>query len=185
MDERGRELGRMPKLEHEPARAFVERSRRYLVRDYLPRIRAALARIPDEDVWWRPDEASNSVGNLLLHLAGNARQWIVSGVGGSVDLRRREEEFAARGGMSGAEALAVLEEAVRDVDEVLETLDPARLGERRTIQGHDVTVLEAIYHVVEHFSMHTGQILYVVKLRSGEDLGFWRIGADGTAEPRW
>ena len=166
-------------------RAFIECSRRYLRDDYLVRIRTALEKLPPADLWWRPNVSSNSVGNLLLHLAGNARQWIVSGVGRAPDARRREEEFAARDGLDAAAALARLEESVRDVDAVLERLDPETLGERRTIQGNDVTVLEAIYHVVEHFSMHTGQILYVVKLRSGDDLGFWKIGPDGSARPMW
>ena len=166
-------------------RAFIDRSRRYLRDDYLVRVRSALEKLPAEDLWWRPNESSNSVGNLLLHLAGNARQWIGSGVGLAPDVRRREHEFAARDGLDATAALARLEEAVRDVDAVLERLDPETLGERRTIQGNDVTVLEAIYHVVEHFSMHTGQILYVVKQRSGGDLGFWRIGPDGSARPMW
>jgi uncharacterized damage-inducible protein DinB len=169
----------------DPGRAFIERSRAYLTDDYLPRIRAALAKLSPDDLWWRPNERSNSVGNLLLHLAGNARQWIVSGVGGEADLRRRDEEFAATGGVSVEAALARLAEAVADVDRVLERLDPATLGERRTIQGNDVSVLGAIYHVVEHFSMHTGQILYVVKLRTGEDLGLWRVEGDGSARPAW
>jgi uncharacterized damage-inducible protein DinB len=145
----------------------------------------ALAKLPAADLWWRPNDSSNSIGNLLLHLAGNARQWIVSGVGGEPDARRRAQEFAARGGIDAESAVAQLESAVRDVDAALARLDPATLGEPRTIQGNHVTVLEAIYHVVEHFSMHTGQILYIVKLRSGEDLDFWRIGADGSARPIW
>ena len=60
------------------ARAFVDRSRRYLVEDFLPRIRAALGRLSEDDLWWRPNEASNSAGNLVLHLCGNARQWMLT-----------------------------------------------------------------------------------------------------------
>jgi uncharacterized damage-inducible protein DinB len=167
------------------AAAFIDRSRRYLRDDYLARSRRALAKLPPDDLWWRPHESSNSVGNLLLHLAGNARQWIASGVGGRSDVRRREAEFAAQGGLDRAGALGVLEDALGEVDEVLAALDPSTLGELRTIQGNRVTVLEAVYHVVEHFSMHTGQILYVVKMRSGSDLAFWRIGADGSARAVW
>jgi uncharacterized damage-inducible protein DinB len=179
-------LRKEPRLtDYDAGRAFIDRSRRYLKDDYLVRIRMALAKLGEEDLWWRPNESSNSVGNLLLHLAGNARQWIVSGVGGVADARRRAEEFEARGGPDGRAAVAHLESAVADVDAVLSRLEPTALGETRTIQGNRVTVLEAIYHVVEHFSMHTGQILYVVKLRSAEDLGFWRIGADGSARPIW
>jgi uncharacterized damage-inducible protein DinB len=174
-----------PTPRQDAAAAFIRTSRRCLTEDYLPRIRAGLSRLPPEDLWWRPNAASNSVGNLLLHLAGNARQWIVSGVGGAADVRLREAEFAAAGGMDAMEALAVLEEAVREADEVLRHLDPVRLGEPRIIQGMEVTVMEAVYDVVGHFAMHTGQILYVVKLRTGSDLGLWKIGEDGTAAPAW
>jgi uncharacterized damage-inducible protein DinB len=169
----------------DPGRAFIERSRTYLRDDYLVRIRLAVAKLPARDLWWRPNESSNSVGNLLLHLAGNARQWIVSGVGKQPDVRHRQEEFDARDGLDAAAALGLLESSLGDVDAVLGALAPATLGEWRTIQGNDVTVLDAIYHVVEHFSMHTGQVLYIVKQRSGDDLGFWKIGADGAARAVW
>jgi uncharacterized damage-inducible protein DinB len=171
--------------DYDAGHAFIERSRRYLRDDYLARIRRALATLPEEDLWWRPNSASNSAGNLLLHLAGNARQWIVAGVGGGADLRLRDSEFAATEGLTIQEALAKLEDVVGQVDAVLARLEPSTLAERRTIQGNDVTVLEAVYHVVEHFAMHAGQILYIVKLRTGADLRFWKIGTDGSARPTW
>jgi uncharacterized damage-inducible protein DinB len=164
--------------------AFIHRSRRYLTDDYVPKIRKAVDRLPPDDLWWRPNEASNSVGNLILHLAGNVRQWVVSGVGGGPDRRRREEEFAARGGGGASDVLRILEEAVGEADRVLEGLEPAVLLEDRVIQGMEVSVLEAVYHVVEHFSTHTGQILYLTKLRTGRDLGFWTV-SDGKAIPNW
>jgi uncharacterized damage-inducible protein DinB len=155
--------------------AFLTRSRDYLTGDYLPRIRAAVEALDEADLWWRPNPASNAIGNLLLHLAGNLRQWIVSGVGGAPDRRERAGEFAAQGEFTRAELLDRLTEAVLDADAVLARTDPASLGERRPIQGRDVTVMEAIYHVVEHFAMHAGQIFYVAKLRTGRDLGFYRL----------
>ncbi len=164
--------------------AFIARSRAYLVGEYLPKIRLALESLTDEDIWWRPNPASNSIGNLVLHLAGNVKQWVVSGIGGSPDRRERDQEFLAAAGQSRVELLAHLEEALDAVDDVLSRLRPEELLEPRQIQGMDVTVLGALYHVVEHFSTHTGQILYVTKLRTGKDLGFWEI-EDGKAIPRW
>lgn len=168
----------------ETGQAFIHRSRAYLKSDYLPKIRLAMAGLTEEDIWWRPNDASNSIGNLVLHLAGNIRQWVVSGVGGSPDDRRREEEFLQAGGVSMDELLVRLEGAVGEVDAVLAGLSPDQLSENRVIQGMDVSVLDALYHVVEHFSTHTGQIIYLAKLRTGEDLGFWEI-KDGEAIPRW
>src|SRR5688572_24497957 len=98
------------------AAAFVDYSRRYLGEDFLPRILAALDRLSDADLWWRPNEASNSAGNLVLHLCGNARQWIVGGVGGEPDARERQAEFDARGGVTRAELVALLERTFGDLD---------------------------------------------------------------------
>ncbi len=170
----------------DPAAAFLRQSREYLTGHYLPKIQAALERVSDQDLWWRPNPASNSIGHLMLHLAGNLRQWVVSGVGGAPDQRDRAREFAAAppGEPDRPELLAALTEAVLDADAVLARTDPGSLGERRTVQGRQVSVLEAIYHAVEHFAMHTGQILYLVKLRTGRDLGFYRM-EDGIPQPAW
>ena len=105
------------------ARAFLDQSRTYLKGEHMPRIEKALAALSEEDFWWRPNEASNSAGNLVLHLAGNVRQWIVHGLGGEVDVRERDEEFAAKGGVSKAEALAQLHASVDDACAVLEQMD--------------------------------------------------------------
>lgn len=164
---------------------FLADSRARLGDDYLPRIRRAVESLPPEDVWWRPNEASNAIGNLLLHLAGNLRQWVVSGVGGATDVRRRDEEFEADGMAGAMELLERLEAVVREAVAVLEGLDPARLGEAVTIQGNRTTLVSAIYHTVEHFSMHTGQILWIAKARTGRDLGLYRQGADGHPERAW
>jgi len=168
----------------ETGQAFIRRSAAYLKGDYLPKIRRSLEGLEDEDIWWRPNQASNSIGNLILHLAGNVRQWVVSGIGRAPDVRRRDEEFSEEGGVSGQALLAHLEEALEDVDEVLSRLSPTELLETRVIQGMNVSVLDALYHVVEHFSTHTGQIIYLTKLRTGKDMGFWEI-ENGKAIPRW
>ena len=163
---------------------FLTTSRQYLTEDYFPRIASTVGGLAPEDLWWRPNPASNAIGNLLLHLAGNARQWIVSGVGGRLDIRNRQAEFDARIGDPAPALLTHLNEVLLDVDDTLEEFPPDRLGERRTIQGQDVTVFEAIYHVVEHFAMHTGQIQYIAKLRTGRDLGHYMV-VDGIATPQW
>ncbi len=164
--------------------AFIDRSRAYLSGEYLPKIRAALSVLAPADLWWRPNEASNSAGNLVLHLAGNARQWIVHGVGRRPDVRDRPGEFAAVGGADAAALMGRLAEAVADADAVLAALDPASLHERRIIQGMDVSVFEAVYHVVEHFAGHTYQIIWIAKARTGRDLAFWKVEG-GSATPAW
>lgn len=166
------------------AESFVSRSRTYLLGEYLPKIRFCLLRLSEEEVWWRPNDVSNSIGNLIIHLAGNARQWILSGVAGEADVRDREGEFRLREGLDSAALNRLLTATLVDVDRRLETLDHGSLQDRRTVQGREMSVLEVIYHVVEHFAMHTGQIIYITKLRTGEDLAFYEV-EDGIVRPRW
>jgi uncharacterized damage-inducible protein DinB len=161
------------------ARDFIAASRRFLVEEYPRKIDAALAHLDGDDLWWRPNPASNSVGNLILHLAGNVRQWVVHGLGGRPDVRERAAEFGRTGGMDAGEVMGELRRSVADADAVLADLDPAALRRGFEIQGLEVRGLDALYHVVEHFSMHTGQILYLVKLRSGRGLDFYQVDDRG------
>jgi hypothetical protein len=156
------------------SQAFLQKSRSLLVSDYLPKIERCLDVLDDADVWWRANEASNSIGNLVLHLCGNVTQWIIGGVGGRPYERHRQEEFDERTAISGAELLRRLRAVVKEADQVIDSLNADDLLTRRLIQGDDITVLEAIYHVVEHFGMHTGQIILLSKARTGSDLKLWQ-----------
>lgn len=169
---------------NEVAEAFISKARALLVADYLPKIERCLEQLSDEEIWWRSHEESNSIGNLLLHLAGNARQWIVSGVGGSADDRVRQQEFDERSTIPRAELLARLKETLAEVDEVLARVERSRILEKQKTQGYEVTMLEAIFHVVEHFSMHTGQIILLTKMRTKKDLGFYDFSS-GTPADAW
>ena len=150
-----------------------------------PRLKGCVDSLNDEQVWWRPNEASNSIGNLLLHLNGNVRQWVVSSFRGSDAGRDRPAEFRAREGASAAELLRALETTLQEVAEVLSTVTEADLLRTFDIQGYTATGLEAIYHVVEHFAMHYGQIVYITKQLRSVDLGFYReLDATGYAQSR-
>src|SRR2546426_2446988 len=170
--------------ELEVSRAFIQQAREFLREEYLPKIERCLERLTDEQVWWRSNEESNSIGNLLLHLSGNARQWIVSGLGGAPDKRERQTEFDERSPISKRELLSRLQETIGEVDSVLAQLDPNQLLIRHEIQGSNVTALEAIFHVVEHFSMHTGQIILLTKLLAKKDLRFYDFST-GTPLHTW
>jgi uncharacterized damage-inducible protein DinB len=169
---------------NETARTFIAKSRSLLSDEYLPKIERCLEELSEEAVWWRANPESNSIGNLLLHLAGNVRQWIVSGIGGAPDNRVRQQEFDAQSGITRAELLARLRQAVLEVDEVLAAFDPSRVLEERQIQGYEVVVLEALFHVVEHFAMHTGQIILLTKMLKGADLKFYEFSS-GNPKPDW
>ena len=163
---------------------FLARSRYYLSKEYLAKIRQCIAVLPEGAAWKRPNESSNSIANLLLHLAGNIRQWIVGGVGGKEVARDRAAEFSARDGGDVRDLLSDLERAVGEVDEVLATVKPEELTRECTIQGRDTTVLAAIYHVVEHFAMHTGQIVMMTKAAAPNAIHFYD-DSGWTARPLW
>ncbi len=152
------------------AQHFISEARNYLSATYLPKIESCLESLADEDVWRRANAESNSIGNLLLHLNGSTRMWIVSGVGGAGVLRDRQQEFDERELIPRAELIARLKATVAEADGILANVDREELLRRRQIRGEEVSGLEAIFHAVEHFSMHTGQIIMLTKMRTGKDL---------------
>jgi uncharacterized damage-inducible protein DinB len=127
-------------------------------------------RLSDEQVWQRGGAHENAIGNIILHLTGNMRQWIMHGVGGAADVRVREKEFNAEGGASVAELIQLFTETVQEARAVIESLPPERLTERTSPQGRNVSMLEAIYQVVGHVQQHTGQIIVLTKQMRGADL---------------
>ena len=138
------------------------------------RIEDCLGRLTDDQIWMRGNENENSAGNLVLHLCGNVTQWIGTGVAGRPDQRDRASEFSARGGIGRADLVHMLRTTMTDAISIIRDLPPARLSEHHTIQTHhDVILLEAIYHVVEHFGQHTAQIIFITKLMTGADLGYY------------
>lgn len=164
------------------AHHFIDEARLYLGAKYLPKIESCLELLTDEDVWWRANLQSNSIGNLLLHLDGSTRMWITSGVGGGTDGRDRQQEFDERELIPRAELIARLRRTVAEADAVLANVTEEDLLRRQHIRDDHVTALEAIFHAVEHFSMHTGQIIMLTKMRTGKDLRSDRLIVTGDRE---
>ena len=153
--------------------AFIVRSRAHLTDDYLPKIERCFELLSDEQIWWCANPQSNSIGNLLLHLSGNVRQWIVCGLGEVTDSRDRDSEFAQRDVITRDELLSRLRQTLSEADAALARFDPNKLLGKRRIQKLEVTALEAILHVVEHFSMHAGQVILLTKVLAKKDLAFY------------
>lgn len=139
----------------------------------LDRIETCLIELPPPFLWARHSENENAVGNLLLHLEGNVRQWILSGIGAEPDERDRPSEFSARTGADASVLFTKLRGTVGEAVALIRSLPHRRLAEEVSIQGFDTTVLSAIFHVVEHFSGHTYQIILLTKHFSKKDLGFY------------
>ena len=150
---------------------FASESARYLRDVYLPRLKRACETLPAEDLWWQPHQAALSMGNILLHLEGNVRQWLVSGLGGEKDARDRASEFKATTGPPREELLERLGATIETAIAVFSAFDEERLQQKTTIQGFETPGLKAIFHVDENFSWHTGQAVWIAKARAGKDHG--------------
>jgi uncharacterized damage-inducible protein DinB len=166
------------------AEIFLARSRYWLTKEYPIKLRHCVDALPRDAVWARPNATSNSIGNLLVHLAGNVSEWILGGIGGQSVNRYRAGEFAQTEGGDGPELLDNLEAVLREVDTVLARLTEDDLSRSITVQARETTVLGAIYHVVEHFSMHSGQIVLLTKIYAPDRIHFYE-DAGGLARPTW
>jgi hypothetical protein len=161
-------------VKNEVTAQFLDFSRKKLFGQYWPRLKECVSSLTVEQIWWRPNDASNSIGNLLLHLNGNVRQWLVASFNKEEDQRNRPAEFAAKDGATAAELLANLGATLDAASGVLERLSEEELLAPYEIQGYHVRGLDAVYQVVEHFGLHYGQIVYITKSLLANDLGFYR-----------
>jgi Protein of unknown function (DUF1572) len=132
------------------------------------KIKHCLGQLSDEQVWWRSRPSLNSIGNLMLHLCGNLRQWIVAGLGGVEDVRNRPAEFAERGPIPKSEMLHRLDAVISEAKEVLGKLTAQQLLDARRIQGFAVSGLGAIFDSVPYFRGHTQEIIQLTRLQLGD-----------------
>lgn len=163
-------------------RELLAQVRRRLLAESIPRLKKCLHELSEEEIWRRPNEHSNSVGNLVLHLCGNARQWILSGLGKAPDVRRRQAEFDERGPIPRATLLTQLEDLAAALDTALDTITPEDLLTWHDVQVYRESGLSILIHVVEHFSYHVGQVTYVVKAWKDLDTGYYQ-GIDLERKP--
>lgn len=141
------------------------------LRQYTDQIVVCLGKLNDDQIWARGHESENAVGNLVLHLAGNVRQWIVAALGGKPDIRVRDREFATHGGITGEELATRLRETVEEAAGVIAGLTTEQLTRVYEIQNRKAAGMEAVLNVVAHFGQHSGQIIFATKNLTGEDLG--------------
>lgn len=138
----------------------------------LRMIRHCVGQLNTDQLWWRPAEEMNSIANLLLHLAGNLRQWIVAGIGGAADTRERWKEFEQRDVIPTGELMTQLAFAVDDSKDALADVSPEELMRRRMIQNFDVSGLQAIFHSVAHFRGHTQEIVHLTRVQLRHEYQF-------------
>lgn len=127
-------------------------------------IRACVEKLSEDQLWWRPNEQSNSVGNLVLHLSGSMRHYVAHSIGGMDYQRNRPEEFSERGPVSKQELLATFDETMGLVKETLDGFDPARFLDPASEPSYNPTLFNQIFNVAVHVAMHAGQIVFITKM---------------------
>ena len=163
----------MSDLPYTICHTLIEEVKRRIIEESVPRIKKCLDQLTEEEIWHRPNENVVSVGNLVLHLCGNARQWVLSGLGNHPDYRQRDEEFRENGPISTSALIQSLDELTVAIAQVLGQVTPETLIAPRVVQGFEETGISILVHVTEHFSYHTGQITYYVKTRKNVDLQYY------------
>lgn len=139
----------------------------------LSRIEKCLNQLTDEELWHKQNSNTNSVGNLVLHLSGNVRQYIISGVGQEKDIRERDKEFLSGSRITKEALINQIKATISESINVVNKLTQQHLTEDRRVQGFDENVLSIIIHVIEHFSYHVGQITYFTKYLKDIDTGYY------------
>lgn len=155
------------------AREFVNQCISIVEEKNTPKIIKCLDQLTEEQVWMRPNKASNSIGNILLHLCGNIRQYVISGLGDQPDVRERDLEFSTEGGLDKKRLLSKLAETISQAMSVIRSVDDVRLMKTYQVQGFTYTGVGIIVHITEHYSHHTGQIIFWTKQLTERNLGFY------------
>ena len=138
----------------------------------LRKIKHCVNQLTDDQVWWRPSESMNSIANILLHLCGNVRQWIVAGVGGAADVRERQEEFDHRGATPGTDLVQQVESTLAEAKDALSGMSAEELLRIRPVQGNNVSGMQAILHSAAHFRGHTQEIVHMTRCQLGDSYQF-------------
>ncbi len=146
---------------------------RRLFDESYPRINSCLHLLTEDQIWHRPNSSCNSIGNLVLHLMGNVRQWILSGLIGQKDIRKRKVEFEIDSRLPRSELTKVMNSLKSDVLEALPHLPPNWVEQIYHIQGFEENGIGVVVHVIEHFSYHTGQISLYTKILLDQDLRYY------------
>ena len=136
------------------------------------KIRHCFTQLSEEQVWWRPQDSINSVGNLCLHLSGNLRQWGIVPFTDDIDERNRESEFNSDVRMSKDELMQQLETTIAQSKQIWRKLESNVLLQETQIQGFKVSRMQAISHTSSHFVGHTHQIILLTRMVTGEDYRF-------------
>lgn len=155
------------------AQEFIDQCISIIEKKSTPKIIKCLDQLTEEQIWQRPNKASNSIGNILLHLCGNIRQYVISALGDQPDIRERDKEFSTQDGYTKEQLLVKLTETLHQAIAVIKNTDEVKLMKIYPVQGFTYSGVAIVVHITEHYSHHTGQIIFWTKQLTGNDLGFY------------
>lgn len=155
------------------ANLFLTEIHRRLFDECFPRLVKCITMLSEEQIWSRPNDVSNSLGNMALHLKGNTRQWLGTTFGGRSDDRNRSAEFSERGPLLKIHLLRMLSELQTDLEGIFKQIEPNDLIAEYDVQGYRENGIAILIHVTEHFSYHVGQATYLVKMLTGRQTGYY------------
>ena len=132
----------------------------------LARVCGCLDGLDEAQLNWRsPVAGANSIYVIASHTLGNVRAWVLGIACGQPVTRDRPAEFRASGRDASA-LVAVAQRLSSEIDAALSALPLSALDRRlvppQVLWGegdpYEISVREAIMHVVEHASLHLGQL---------------------------
>jgi hypothetical protein len=142
----------------------LETLRKRLTEIFPAQIKECVDKLSDEQIWWKPNDQGNSVGNLILHLSGSIRHYLCHAIGGFEYERDRPAEFAEMGPIPKDALLSTFDETIRQVGATLDSFNLSRFLEPGTQPSYYPTIFDQIYGVSVHLAIHAGQIIYVTKM---------------------
>lgn len=152
---------------------IVKEFERRIFEESYSRIFKCLSLLSEESIWFSPNDQIPTVGNLILHLCGNARQWVLSGIGETIDNRNRDQEFVVQQNIRKSDLIFLLENLKVNLKLTINEMPEKVLTEKKIIQGFNETGFSILIHVIEHFSYHTGQITTLTKMITNKQTGYY------------
>ncbi|HVR41085.1 MAG TPA: DUF1572 family protein [Thermoanaerobaculia bacterium] len=145
-----------------------------ITRIFPAQIRECLAELDDEQIWWRPNESTNAIGNIVVHVSGSLNHYLNRAIGGFEYNRDRAAEFAERRHIPKAELLEVFEGMVAKAEQTFAAVTPERLGAPSPEPTMYTLLIEDLIAVATHIANHAGQIIWITKmLKEGAASEVW------------
>lgn len=152
---------------------LIEEFKRRIIDESFERILYCLQLLTPQQIWFKPNPVTNPVGNLVLHICGNTRQWIFSGLLGQKDLRKRKQEFILTD-LPKEELIRMIQTLRQDILQHLPQLRQTLLEKTYPVQTFQETGVSILIHVIEHTSYHTGQITQLTKLITEQETNYYK-----------